>query len=187
VVATDGIAGYTTYRMSATLANPDMTNLYALYGNADSPLTAPPAFHVAAPFGSDVGGVDPVLFAASPDAEHDSWLTINADNRAANTTTAADEWRRGSGRPALGVLGIPFANWTDTQPLLATDGMIFLPPSDGPTERARHAAASCVSWPDLWLRAHRRSACRAADHPHGLRRSAVDGHAGAFHTLRLEH
>ena len=35
VVATDGIAGYTTYRMSATLANPDMTNLYALYGNAD--------------------------------------------------------------------------------------------------------------------------------------------------------
>ena len=49
-------AGYTTYR-AAVLFDNSVRDVYALFGEAGDPLVIPPAFQVAAPFGTDVGPV----------------------------------------------------------------------------------------------------------------------------------
>eukprot|EP01051_Picozoa_sp_SAG22_P008968 SAG22_NODE_716_length_7715_cov_6.435399_3_plen_1185_part_00 len=54
-VATDGVAGHTTYRLGVTLAEP-AANVYGMFGNVDHPLTVPAAFQAASPAGVDVGG-----------------------------------------------------------------------------------------------------------------------------------
>ena len=114
-VATDGVAGMTTYQLSAEL-NDVMTNVYALYGSAETPLRAPPAFQVASPNGADVGGVSPALFATTPAAEYDSWLTIGSTD----------------GSVSLSVAGISFDAWDTSTPLSASDGLIFVAPDAGP-------------------------------------------------------
>eukprot|EP01043_Picozoa_sp_COSAG02_P077034 COSAG02_NODE_16667_length_1065_cov_5.168737_1_plen_98_part_00 len=68
-------AGYSTYRLSATLARTSQ-NLYAVYGSSESHLIIPPAFQVPPPFGTNVGGVNPQFFGVNGDAEFDSWFTV---------------------------------------------------------------------------------------------------------------
>ena len=51
-------SGYTTYQVTATYDR-TVTEVYALFGQAGVPLAIPPAFQVAAPFGTDVGPVRP--------------------------------------------------------------------------------------------------------------------------------
>ena len=114
-VATDGVAGMTTYRLSAQL-NEVMTNVYALYGSAETPLSAPAAFQVAAPAGVDVGGISPALFTSTPEAEYDSWLTIGSTDGSVSLSTA----------------GISFDTWDASTPLAATDGLVFVAPDTGP-------------------------------------------------------
>eukprot|EP01043_Picozoa_sp_COSAG02_P065832 COSAG02_NODE_10053_length_2038_cov_1.352759_1_plen_508_part_00 len=104
----------TTYQLSAVL-NEAMTNVYALYGNADTPLSAPPAFQVPAPMGAHTGGVSPVLFSTTPDAQYDSWLTIGSTDGSATISTA----------------GISFDTWTASTALAASDGLIFVQPDTG--------------------------------------------------------
>ena len=130
MVATDGVAGMTTYRLSVTL-NPNMPaggNVYALYGNAESPIYAPPAFQAAA--GANVGGVSPELFAGIPELEFDSWLTIGATD--------------GSVDLSMGGMADEMAAWSDSVALESSNGLIFLDPTDGPSGEPWRNASPCL-------------------------------------------
>eukprot|EP01045_Picozoa_sp_COSAG04_P053877 COSAG04_NODE_23772_length_332_cov_1.107296_1_plen_83_part_10 len=69
----------TRMRLFATLDG-SARNIYTIAGVGGSPLSIPPAFHTPAPFGADVGGVNPAFFAFSPTSEYDSWLTLGLDD-----------------------------------------------------------------------------------------------------------
>ena len=49
--------GYDTYRVAVGFDPETTEDVYALYGEPGDPLIIPPAFQVAAPFGSQVGPV----------------------------------------------------------------------------------------------------------------------------------
>ena len=51
------------------------------------------------------------LISASPTAAYDSWLTVGITD--------------GDASGALGTIGIPFDQWTDTIPITVTDGAVF--------------------------------------------------------------
>ena len=121
----------TTYRLSVTL-NPNMPaggNVYALYGNAESPIYAPPAFQAAA--GANVGGVSPELFAGIPELEFDSWLTIGATDGSADPSVGGD-------------LAAGLDAWSDSVALDSSDGLIFLDPTDGPGGELWQNASPCL-------------------------------------------
>ena len=64
-----------TVRLSVQLGA-DQANMYAIFGDPDSPMSLPPAYQSAAPFGVDIGGVAWEFVALSADAGTDSWLTV---------------------------------------------------------------------------------------------------------------
>eukprot|EP01045_Picozoa_sp_COSAG04_P034547 COSAG04_NODE_7613_length_1097_cov_2.086172_1_plen_246_part_10 len=64
-----------TVRLSVQLGA-DQANMYAIFGDPDSPMSLPPAYQSAAPFGVDIGGVAPDFVALSADAGTDSWLAL---------------------------------------------------------------------------------------------------------------
>jgi hypothetical protein len=72
-------SGMTTYRLEVTLSG-GATNVYAMFGEDEAhPLDLPPAYQAPKPFGVDVGGVNPVMFALTSGEhrpQHDSWVTI---------------------------------------------------------------------------------------------------------------
>ncbi len=110
VLATDGVNGYTTYQLAVTLG-PAAENIYTVYGDTThGPLVLPAAYQVAAPFGADLGGVNPQFLPMMPDAGYDSWLTVG-------TTTG------NSGE--ISSIGIPFASWTADTGITATNGAVF--------------------------------------------------------------
>ena len=115
-------AGWTTYQLTVDL--PDgYDNIYALAGTPEAPMSLPKAFQAAAPFGADLGGVDPALTAVSPDAggAYDSWLTIGPTDASAGAGLAAS--------PGLGL-----AAWTADDAFGTTNGAVFwMNPNDGPT------------------------------------------------------
>jgi hypothetical protein len=120
-VASDGVAGFTTYRLHANLPA-TAANVYVLAGTADSPLTMPAAYQCATPFGTHLGGVSPVMFAvASTDdlgyAEYDSWLTIGPE----------DGSYAFSSSPGV---SDNLAAWSEDQPLEISDGAIFWMPDN---------------------------------------------------------
>ena len=51
--ATQGVPGYTTYRLALDLAN-DAANVYTIFGRQGEPMSFPPAFQVSRPFGAHV-------------------------------------------------------------------------------------------------------------------------------------
>ena len=116
----------TTYRLMVDM--PDgYANVYALAGTpahsngVTGDLSMPAAYQVAAPFGADIGGVDPAFFAFSDEPEYDSWLTIGPTDGSAGEGLAAS--------PGLGL-----AAWTADTSFATTDGAIFwMNPNDGPT------------------------------------------------------
>ena len=61
------VDGYVTYQISVTLGDA-ADDVYAIWGSIARPLNVPAAYQVAAPFGADVGGVNPLFFASTPDA-----------------------------------------------------------------------------------------------------------------------
>ena len=77
VVAADGVKGHTTYRLAVRATSTTPRSIYAIYGDRESPLKMPPAFHVASPFGANVGGANAAFFEISPDVKFDSWLTVH--------------------------------------------------------------------------------------------------------------
>ena len=123
-IAWDGVEGYTTYQLSLDLATrSDAYNVYSIHGTQDSPLTLPPAFQVAEPFGSVYGGVNPIMFAYSPEAQYDSWLTLGV-------TTGKEAFTGES----LSMIGLDLDSWSETQGVHCDNGaMFFMDPAHGPT------------------------------------------------------
>ena len=122
VVAVNGIPGYTTVRLSVTLAA-EQTNVYALAGSSfqGSPMVFPPAYQVAAPFGADIGGTPPAYWQFTPESQYDSWLTVGVDDGSAAGALAAS--------PGLGLA----AEWTATTGFNHGDGAVFwMDPASGP-------------------------------------------------------
>ena len=120
---------YATYRLSAVLSG-DAESLYALYATPDAgeeihleeyneevfggtpgAMVIPAAFQVAAPFGANVGGVNPAFFTVVPDAAFDSWLTVGLSE--------------GDSGGDLSSIGIDFGSWTESTELVVTDGAVF--------------------------------------------------------------
>jgi hypothetical protein len=123
VIETDGVEGYTTYRLQVSLGG-NAANAYTIFGMEDSPLRMPPAFQETSPFAADVGGVAPALFAIpSYKAQYDSWLTVGITE--------------GDTSGALGSIGIPFDTWTADQGMENDDCAVFwMDPSAGPDASA---------------------------------------------------
>ena len=81
-IATDGIAGQTTYRVYFDLVNDD-DFLSSIYGNSDEPLsfsTELGFYNDAFATGPTASGVNPLFFALAPTLEFDSWITIGIDS-----------------------------------------------------------------------------------------------------------
>ncbi len=113
--STTGISGMTTYRLMFSLV-PGMENVYAMAGEDSHPLSFPPAFQVAAPFGVDIGGVNPAFIDFNRQAEFDSWLTIGVTDGSNPGAISASPGFDFSGWSSSGALG-PFPNaaifWMD--------------------------------------------------------------------------
>lgn len=110
----DGIEGYTTFRLSVvTKPNMNIQNLYALYGDGDrEQLHFPPAYQSSLNYGSNIGGVNPFIINTFPDTKYDSWLTIGLSN--------------GDISNDLSSVGIDFTSWGEGKSLDVTDGALFL-------------------------------------------------------------
>ena len=110
-LAVDGVAGFTTYRLYVNLPT-SAANVYTIAGTPDSPLHMPAAYQCATPFGQQLGGVSPLMFAiANSDglgfAEYDSWLTIGPDDGSYTFTSS----------PGVSDL---LVRWSETQGLACT-------------------------------------------------------------------
>ena len=75
VTTVDSGANGDTVRLSVQIGA-DQANVYAIFGDPDSPMSLPPAYQSEPPFGVDIGGVAPDFVALSADAGTDSWLTV---------------------------------------------------------------------------------------------------------------
>ena len=79
-VAVDGVAGLTTYRVYVT--TPDASDFVsAISGDEANPsyLRTSTSFFQSAVGGLTAGTVNPLFYAAFPDLQYDSWLTIGID------------------------------------------------------------------------------------------------------------
>ena len=95
------------------------SNVYTIYGNADSPMSLPAAYQVAAPFGANTGGTNPAFWPLAAGTEFDSWLTVGITD--------------GDAGGALSSIGIDFAAWTADTGLDTSDGAVFwMAPDNGP-------------------------------------------------------
>ena len=77
VVSATAIPTYVTYQLAVNLPA-TAANLYNINGSPTNPMQIPAAFQVNAPFGVDIGGTNPALWAVNPQTQYDSWLTIGA-------------------------------------------------------------------------------------------------------------
>lgn len=115
----DGISGYTTYQLSLVIQDPEIRNIYAIYGDTqfgDHPMSIPPAHQGISIYGSNLGGVLPEIISLNSDAAYDSWLTIGL--------TEGDRDNK------LSSVGIDFNSWTETNGIYTTNAAVFLMNSD---------------------------------------------------------
>jgi hypothetical protein len=106
-----GKAGYTTYQVGVRFG-PKARDVYAIFGSTNDPLVLPPAFQVAAPFGSQIGPANAAFIPINPDVEFDSWLTVGIDGPALTPG-------------ALSSVGLDLDAWTETAGISAENGAIF--------------------------------------------------------------
>jgi hypothetical protein len=115
---TSGVEGFTTYRIKLHLSNA-VENCYTIFGTQEHRLSFPPAYQVPAPFGADVGGTSPQLWAVANTAvtgfsQWDSWLTVGiVDGDSAN---------------GMSSIGVDFTRWSEDTELLsdpAEGGAVF--------------------------------------------------------------
>jgi hypothetical protein len=93
----------------------------AIYGEEGVPLSIPPAYQVATPFGTNIGPPNPAFFAVMADCEFDSFITLGMDGPAAQSG-------------ALSAVGVDFDAWDETTGLRTTDGAVFfMDPDHGAT------------------------------------------------------
>merc|ERR1712159_321862 len=118
IVATS--ANGNTARLSFALSA-EKANVYAMAGTPDQAMTFPAGFQVAAPFGTDIGGVSPAFFAVNADAQYDSWLTVGPVDGSSGAAISAS--------PGLGL-----DLWTADTPFTSSNGAVFwMSPDDGPS------------------------------------------------------
>jgi hypothetical protein len=103
------VGGHSTYALELTPVG-DADTIYALYGHAAVPLELPPAYQVAAPFGTHIGGTRSELWAFTPDAEYDSFVFAAAD-------VGADK---------ISSIGIDFDSWSPNAGVSCDNGAVFL-------------------------------------------------------------
>jgi len=122
--AVDGApAGWTTYRMSATLKG-TASNAYTIYGKSTGSLSLPAAYQCATPFGANTGGTNPAFWAVANNAalgfaQYDSWLSAGLTD--------------GDAAGALSSIGIDWGGWTADAGIEVTDGAVFwMSPDDAP-------------------------------------------------------
>ena len=147
-VGTDNVQGYTTFTMSvratkaghlcvrtteadgavdhAAAVERDHScplvvadNVYALFGDEQSPMVVPEAFHVDPPFGCDIGGTNPAFWAVMAESEYDSWLSVSiVDGNVHNDISS---------------IGVAWEDWTPSAGLTIPDGAVFwMNPDDSP-------------------------------------------------------
>lgn len=88
-------------------------NCYSIFGEKGHNMIVPPARQVAAPFGSNVGGVSPAFWAipGHEDCKYDSWLSVGVDD--------------GNSGNSISSIGIDFDSWSLTTGLDVDDGAVF--------------------------------------------------------------
>jgi len=110
----NGLSGYSTYRLSLIVKNPNVKNIYAIYGddiNSPKPMIIPPAYQSIINFNSNIGGVLPAILNIDPDTQYDSWLTIGITD--------------GNMRNEVSTVGIDFSTWTENSGIHTTNGAVF--------------------------------------------------------------
>jgi len=109
-----GINGFTTYQLSLIINNPNVLNMYAIFGSREhSPaMSIPPAYQTSGIFGSNIGGVPQDIIDIHPDSRFDSWLTIGLTD--------------GDPHDQLANIGVPFELWNEDTPLIVDDGAVFI-------------------------------------------------------------
>ena len=110
-----GITGYTTYQLSLIIKNPNIYNIYALFGDyieSDHQMVIPGAYQVKNVFGKNIGGVSESSVRYSRNSLYDSWLTIGITDGDINNE--------------LGSIGIDFEAWELNHPIVINNGAIFL-------------------------------------------------------------
>ena len=111
-----GVAGFAiTVRATITL-DATQTNVYAMAGTEETPMSFPPAYQCATPFGADIGGASPAFFAIANNAalgyaEFDSWLTVGITD--------------GTQGPISASPGFDLGAWTDSAGISTTNAAIF--------------------------------------------------------------
>ena len=111
--SSNGVAGYSTYRLSLSLSA-RAGSVYTIFGGQGNELEMPPAYQVDIPWGTDIGGVNPAFWAVGghADSQWDSWLTV----------TDVSGAERGS---LLQAVGIDFTSWNTNSGLVISDGAVF--------------------------------------------------------------
>jgi hypothetical protein len=93
----------------------------AIYGDQGDPLSFPPAYQLATPFGTNIGPTNPAFFPVMADAEFDSFITLGMDGPALQVG-------------ALSQIGIDFDSWSEETGLGTSDGAVFfMDPDHGAT------------------------------------------------------
>jgi len=130
----------TTVRLVVSL-DATQSNVYALAGTPEDPMTFPAAYQCATPFGTQIGGANPAFFAIANNAaigfaEFDSWLTIGITDGTLIGAIAAS--------PGLDLAGM----WTETAAFSTTNGAIFwMDPTAGPSGAAGPVVMAQVTSP----------------------------------------
>eukprot|EP01052_Picozoa_sp_SAG31_P045212 SAG31_NODE_8170_length_1504_cov_1.723843_1_plen_345_part_01 len=118
------VPGYNTYRIVLSLGS-EVSNVYAMFGDSGRPMSFPPAYQTDPPFGTDVGMPSQAFFQFAPDAQYDSWLTIqNLDDVRGATEFSGDD--------AIKDIGIDFTEWSQHR-LRTDDGSVFVLPTVAPS------------------------------------------------------
>ncbi len=110
----NGLSGYSTYRLSLIVKNSDVKNIYAIYGDDEDlprPMIIPPAYQSIINFNSNIGGVLPAIINIDPDSQYDSWLTIGITD--------------GNTGNQVSTVGIDFSTWTENTGIHTTNGAVF--------------------------------------------------------------
>ena len=130
---TDGVAGYTTYKIGITMSM-QAKNVYSIVGATGHASTIPAAYQVAAPFGVSTGGTNPAYWPFNDECEYDSYLTVGTDDSSAS----------------LGNIGIDFDSWTESSGISFDNGAVFsMSPNDCEPVRAS-ATAPDVAIACVW-------------------------------------
>jgi hypothetical protein len=134
-VATDGVDGYTTFRLTLSLSA-ESRNVYTIFGESDNRMTFPPAFQAGAPVGVDIGGTVEAFWQIDATAQYDSWLTVGVDD--------------GNQDGQISSIGIVWTDWSLTGGITVDDGAVFWMDPDNAPGGASLVAQLTMPTSQLW-------------------------------------